>query len=84
MSDDLYSSFDRRLDTVLGQRMGYFKLIRAMRLDFETQTTELEFDEWVLENYGLHVFRGDDDVIKFEHRVVDEQKYMLATLKYGI
>ena len=84
MSDDLYSSFDRRLDTVLGQRMGYFKLVRAMRIDYETQTTELKFDEWALENYGLHIFRDDNDSIKFEHRIIDEHKYMLAALKYGV
>lgn len=84
MSDDLYSSFENRMDSLLGKRIQYFSLIRAIGLYYATQDTDLDFDAWVLENYGLAVTRDKENRIQAEHTIVDEKKYMMAILKYGI
>lgn len=84
MSDNLYTTFENRMDSLLGKRIQYFTLIRAMGLDYAKQDTELEFDAWVLENYGLAITRDKEDRIQAEHTIVDEQHYMMAILKYGL
>ena len=84
MSDDLYSDSERRLDTVIGQKTSYFKLIRAIAFDYAKITTNISLDDWIVASCGLRIIRDNSGSITGNYTIVDEQKYMMAIIKYGL
>jgi hypothetical protein len=81
--DEYYNTPEARLDTILGEQKKYFELLRHLRMEFvNLNITDIFFQTWVLETYGIKIVLNDDHRITAEHRVVDTSKYLICKLKY--
>jgi len=84
--NELYSSHERRLDTVMGQA-DFWRAMRECR-DAEGQehcTSTLATIKFFFDAYGIQLAlsRHDMDRLSTEYTVVDEQKYLIFLLKYS-
>jgi hypothetical protein len=81
--DEYYKTPEARLDTILGEQKKYFELLRHLRVEFvNDDTTDISFQSWVLETYGIQMVLNSDHRITAEHHVVDQSKYLICKLKY--
>ena len=81
--DKYYNTPEARLDTILGEQKKYFELLRYLRVEFvNNNITDISFQIWVLETYGIQMVLNSDHRITAEHHVVDQSKYLICRLKY--
>ena len=81
--DEYYNTPEARLDTILGEQKKYFELLRHLRVEFvNLNITDISFQTWVLETYGIKIVLNDDHRITAEHHIVDTSKYLICKLKY--
>lgn len=91
MSQDLYNSWERRMDTVLGNHTAkyiYWKHLREANRKykrlFPADSDDIQkFCVWLEENYGIQT-KSDPTTgyIGADHKIIDEQKYLLFTLEF--
>ena len=81
---NLYKDSAARFDTVVGKNE-YFILLRKMREEYnELDTGPMPFEEYALEQYGLQVvFDVTYSVVTSDHKIVNEEKYLLARIKFA-
>jgi len=85
MSNELYSDYSTRLNTVMGGAH-FWAAMRECR-DGEGRPhckSSRLMHQWFLETYGIELqwSKEELDQIKPEVRIVDEPKYMIFLLKY--
>lgn len=81
--DEYYNTPEARLDTILGEQKKYFELLRHLRMEFvNLNITDISFQTWVLETYGIKIVLNDDHRITAEHHIVDTSKYLICKIKY--
>ena len=88
---NLYKDSDARFNTVIGDN-AYFTLLRGIRTEFDNTTPydsySYEFDQgdfmrFIEERYGIQPqFDSTYQAITEEFKIVDEQKYLLAKIKF--
>lgn len=83
---DLYNDRDSRLNTVVApDKYRYWRMLREIkaeheRLDIDDKPT---FEQYTLDTYGIQMFNDQESgYISANMQVVDEQKYLLAVLKF--
>jgi len=89
-NNSLYSSQKQRWDTLFGDITYLGQLSRAKE-DFLKESKNLdvgmfntgEFCRWMHDTWGLDVVMMDG-MLTAEHRVYDEQKFILFNLKYTL
>ena len=81
---NLYKDSAARFDTVVG-RNEYFILLRKMREEYnDLGISPIPFEEYALKKYGLRVmFDVTCAVVTSDHEIVDEEKYLLARIKFA-
>jgi hypothetical protein len=81
--DEYYNTPEARLDTVLGEQKKYFELLKHLKVEFvNNNITDISFQTWVLETYGIKMVLNGDHRITAEHYIVAQQKYLVCRLKY--
>jgi hypothetical protein len=88
----LYANAHARFDTVVGENQ-YFAFLRKIREEFDLRTPydsyayefdQGDFERYVLENYGIRItFDVTYSAITADYTVVNEQKYLIAVLKFA-
>lgn len=90
-NNNLYANSDTRFDTVVGQHR-YYELLRKIRSEYDNlkiDSYSYEFDQGDFLNYveSLYGFRPMFDTtyqaITAEFAIIDEDKYLLARLKFA-
>ena len=82
-NNHLYRNQWTRLDTILGD-IGFLGQLMRARRDYEQefQDTDIDnFNNWLYNTYGVTVVISGGNVTA-THKVHDEQKFLLFTLKY--
>jgi len=86
MANDLYSTHEKRLDTILGDYEFWMKMRRARETEGWEHCHHMStMITWFLDTYGIQLMPADNDVIGGISpyvTIVDEHKYMLFLLKY--
>ena len=82
----LYDTFAKRLDTVSGnnRRDQYWTQLRRVRQEFDETNqsfTLSAFRHYLIENYGIEIYYSDSKITD-EFKIVDEQKYLVFSLKF--
>jgi len=86
MTNNLYSTAEQRLDTVLGDADFWWKMQQCRKLEgAEHCTTDVATMIWFRDTYGIQLLPSDDTIIGFQRQVdiVDEHKYTVFLLKYA-
>lgn len=88
---NLYRDADARFNTVVGKH-DYFELLRRIRSEFDGRMLDsysYEFNQgdflrYTEEHYGIQpMFDTTYQAVTGEFNIVDEQKYLLAKLKFA-
>lgn len=87
MDNDLYSTPEARLDTILGDA-GFWVRMQRCRTSEEGKkncTTDADTRAWFRDTYGIKLLPGDAHINGYskEVNIVDEQKYMIFLLKWA-
>lgn len=84
-SQDLYETFERRLDTIVGTT-DFMNFARALRKAHEafvlTNPDSDKFAESMLELYGIRLLYTDSGNIDRQIFITDQQKYLIFKLKW--
>jgi hypothetical protein len=89
----LYANSQARFDTVVGTH-DFFEMLKKMRVEFDRRvicgsSLHYEFDidifnRYIEEHYGIRLLMQEDKMFVAEdHIIVDEDKYLLARLKFA-
>lgn len=81
--DEYYNTPEARLDTVLGDHKKFFELLRRVRVEFSESDLESAFPDWLQDRYGIKLHLTPDGKITSNFTVTDQNKYLVAMLKYG-
>ena len=86
-NNDLYSTPEARLDTVLGNA-GFWVRMQKCRRSEEGRThckTDMDTIAWFQDTYGIRLLPSDTHMNGYSRNVeiVDEQKYMIFLLKWS-
>ncbi|HET8688562.1 MAG TPA: hypothetical protein VFM18_18265 [Methanosarcina sp.] len=60
----------------------FWKAVATARKDFDEQYVEDDFYKYVELRHGIKLYRATDGNVALHYDIVDEQKYLLFTLKY--
>lgn len=83
--DEYYNTPEARLDTVLGDHKKFFDLLRRIRPEYDSDPDSVPgFSDWLLERYGIQLEYNTEGRITANHAIVDQNKYLVAILKYGV
>ena len=83
--NELYTTPERRLDTILGNADFWIKMQRARETEGWEHCHQIStMIEWFRNTYGILLMPAHDQIDGFspEVTIVDEHKYMLFLLKY--
>jgi len=87
LSNDLYSTPEKRLDTILGDASFWSSMQRAKASDegVKACATTAGMIEWFRDTYGIRLMLSDQmaDAIASTVEIVDEKKYMMFLLKWS-
>jgi hypothetical protein len=87
LSNDLYSTPEKRLDTILGDASFWSSMQRAKASDegVKACATTAGMIEWFRDMYGIQMLLSDSgiDAIHSTVEIVDEQKYIMFLLKWS-
>ena len=84
-SDDLYSTSENRLNTVLGDNKQYFLLLRKIRQEFLLENPALtikQFEEYVSARYGIVMKFDSDGNLLSEYSISNQERHLVALLKF--
>jgi len=86
--DDYYESHRARLDTIIGENVGFYSGLKRAKdmwnTDYPYQPVE-NFLLYLEDVYGIRMSaRQKMSGIDTEYHIVDEQKYLLFALKFGV
>ena len=86
-NNDLYSTPEARLDTVLGDA-GFWVRMQKCRRSEEGQKhckTDMDTIAWFLDTYGIRLLPSDTHMNGYsrEVEIVDEKKYLVFLLKFA-
>ena len=84
-SDDLYSTSENRLNTVLGDNKQYFLLLRKIRQEFLLENPDLtikQFEEYVSARYGIVMKFDSDGNLLSEYSISNQERHLVALLKF--
>ena len=86
-NNDLYSTPEARLDTVLGDAVFWVRMQKC-RLSEEGKKnckTDIDTRAWFRNTYGIKLLPSDTDINGYsrEVEIVDEQKYLVFLLKFA-
>ena len=86
-NNDLYSTPEARLDTVLGDA-GFWVRMQKCRLSEEGKkhcTSDIDTRAWFFHTYGIMLLPSDTDINGYsrEVEIVDEKKYLVFLLKFA-
>ena len=84
MSKDLYNTHAARLDTIIGGDASHYIRLRRCKEEYDQEARELNFVDYVKEQYGIELEWGNDNGIGLDYAVVDEKKYMVFVLKFSV
>jgi hypothetical protein len=88
---NLYANASARFDTVVG-RHDYFELLRKIRTEFDGRMLDSysyefnqgDFLKYIETRYGIRpMFDTTYQAVTAEFEIIDEQKYLLAKLKFA-
>ena len=89
MPNDLYGSFDRRLDTIIGGDTQHFLRLQRAKNEWDELAREvpvgegfLTFDDYVEEYYGVRL-KYDGDNVSLAYEIINEKKYTVFLLKFN-
>jgi len=88
--DEYYQDSAARLDTIIGGDTTHFLRLQRVKLEYDELARAvpvgqgfLTFYDYVKEYYGIKmVFDGDN--VSLDYSVVDEKKYTMFVLKFGL
>ena len=84
-NNHLYTTQEIRIDTIMG-RSQYWALLRKIKEEWalrqSTHDTELDFDEYLTEYYGVRLIYIEGNISDTPN-IVDEQLYLMAILKFS-
>ena len=87
MANDLYTTPERRLDTILGDFEFWRKMQRARETEGWEHCHQMgTMMHWFRETYGIQLMPSENTVMggfSPDVVIVDEQKYLLFLLKYS-
>ena len=84
-SDDLYSTSENRLNTVLGDNKQYFLLLRKIRQEFLLEYPDSpikQFEEYVSARYGIVMKFDSDGNLLSEYSISNQDRHLVALLKF--
>ena len=86
-NNDLYSTPEARLDTILGDA-GFWVLMQKCRRSEEGQKhckTDMDTIAWFQDTYGIRLLPSDTHMNGYSRKVeiVDEKKYLVFLLKFA-
>jgi len=76
-----YSTFEARLDTVVGDGAAYWAMLRRIVLDAKDR--DILMQDWCEQEHGFRMAYDDEGNITPTPAITDPRKYMLCVLKYG-
>ena len=84
--NELYSTSEKRLDTLLGE-VSFWAQMQRCRTSEEGQkhcTTDASMRAWFRDTHGIKLLPGNTHINSYsqEVEIVDEQKYTVFLLKY--
>ena len=85
-NNDLYSTPEARLDTVLGDAVFWSRMQKCRNTEgaehCQSYTSTMT---WFRDTYGIQLLASDTDIDGYSHEVniVDEQKYLVFLLKFA-
>jgi hypothetical protein len=83
-NNNLYSSKEKRLDTVIGDSKTIWLQIISAKREFDTTDhPQTEFYSWLDQNYGVKLKLTPNGEMSLENDITDEQKYLLFMLKHS-
>jgi len=83
-NNNLYSSKETRLDTVIGDSKTIWLQIISAKREFDTTDhPQTEFYSWLDQNYGVKLKLTPNGEMSLENDITDEQKYLLFMLKHS-
>jgi hypothetical protein len=83
-NNNLYSSKEKRLDTVIGDSKTIWLQIISAKREFDTTDhPQTEFYSWLDKNYGVKLKLTPNGEMSLENDITDEQKYLLFMLKHS-
>jgi len=91
LSNDLYSTPEKRLDTILGDASFWRRMQRAKASDegVKACASTAGMIEWFRDTYGIQMLLSDSGIdaiastVESTVEIVDEQKYMMFLLKWS-
>ena len=86
--DKYYESHRARLDTIIGENVGFYAGLKQARdlwgREYPDQPVE-DFLIYLEDTYGIQMSaRQKMSGVDTEYHIVDEKKYMLFVLKFGV
>lgn len=86
--DDFYESHRARLDTIIGENVGFYSGLKQARDEWGQAHADQPVENFLayLEDvYGIQMSaRQKMSGIDTEYHITDEKKYMLFALKFGV
>jgi hypothetical protein len=86
--DEYYASHQARLDTILGENVEFYSGLKRARDAWGQEYPDQPVENFLLylrDAYGIHMSaRQKMSGIDTEYHIVDEKKYMLFALKFGV
>ena len=64
------------------RRMKYWSAIRKLNAEFDTTDSNLLFNQWIQQTFGIKINYSNEGHITDMYTVVDEKKYLFFVLKY--
>jgi hypothetical protein len=78
-ANESYDEWDRDRKA---RRWKYWSAIRKLNAEFDTTNSNLLFNQWVLQTFGIRIIYSNEGHITDSFTVVDEKKYLFFVLKY--
>jgi len=85
MTNDLYKDADTRLDTVVGDRKAYWRMLGRIVAEAggPDNPEPMHIQQWCESRYGFRLIYDEDGGITGEPEILDSQKYTLCLLKHS-
>ena len=80
--NDFYANSSARMDTAIGGNIRPLLRLKQAFVEYQNHQS-ISFSNYVLEHYGVLIEYDDDQNIKPNYSVVDEQKYTVFLLKFS-
>jgi hypothetical protein len=86
--DDYYASHRARLDTIIGENVGFYSGLKQARDLWGREYPDQPVENFLIhleDTYGIHMSaRQKMSGVDTEYHITDEKKYMMFALKFGL